>query len=130
MRSSAQFPRATRVPLTLLGCHVLQFTGTLVRKTTEYISNEVMTYIAAKSDVHISSLPQICLRFLIPPPDTTFRNDCVVLLHSHLSCLSSKRSPGDKVEQWLEVELPLPGHTPGVQAPLGQGQRSRGPSAV
>lgn len=26
-----------------------------------------MTYIAAKSDVHISSLPQICLRFLIPP---------------------------------------------------------------
>lgn len=52
------------------------------------------------------------------------------MLHSHLSCLSSKRSPGDKVEQWLEVELPLPGHTPGVQAPLGQGQRSRGPSAV
>lgn len=50
----------------------------LLHKTPERFSNEVMTYTVAKSNVQVFSLPQICLRFIVPVSKTQHSGVTVV----------------------------------------------------
>lgn len=102
----------TPFPLTLLWCQAPQFAARLVRKILERFSNEVMTYIAAQSDMQISSLPQICLRFSIPPADTTFRNDCVVRCTVTFLARARERAQGSAQSSLCSTDDPALAHKP------------------